>query len=205
MLYNVCNFISSGDDIMPPKAEITKEKVLEAAFEIVREHGIEVLTARSIAQRLNCSTQPIYSVYGNMEQVKDDVFNRAIDFALASIKQYDNEKNAPVMNLAIGCLLFARNEKHLFRTLYLSDYRKHYLKRNNDKLTEEMYAAFLQLDGLSAIEESKAKKMFFKLFAYWLGIGTMINTNTLELDIQEATEMLEEMYQTLAIKEGFIS
>ncbi|MBP1994373.1 TetR/AcrR family transcriptional regulator [Paenibacillus eucommiae] len=188
---------------MPPKAEITKEKILEAAFEMVREKGLEVLTARSIAQRLRCSTQPIYSVYGNMEEVKDDVFNQAVDFALASMKQFDNDKNEFAMNLAIGCLLFARNEKHLFRTLYLSDFRMDYLKRNKNKLNEELYAAFLQIDSrLSTIEESKAEKIFLKLTTYWLGIGTMINTNSLELDINEATEMLEEMYQNLTIKEG---
>ncbi|GIP32105.1 TetR/AcrR family transcriptional regulator [Paenibacillus sp. J2TS4] len=188
---------------MPPKAEITKEKLLDTAFKIVREEGLEALTARSIAQRLKCSTQPIYSVYGNMEEVKDDVFNRAVDYALASMKQYHNDKNAPAMNLAIGCLLFARNEKHLFRTLYLSDYRRHYLKRNKDKLKEEMYAAFLLLDKrLSTMAESKAEKMFRKLTTYWLGIGMIINTNTSELDIDEATEMLEEMYQTLTVKEG---
>jgi len=172
---------------------------------MVREHGLEVLTARSIAQRLKCSTQPIYSAYGNMEEVKDDVFNRAIDFALDSMKQYVNDKNEPAMNLAIGCLLFARNEEHLFRTLYLSDFRRHYLKRNKDKLNEELYVAFMQLDNrLRTIEESKVKKMFLKLTTYWLGIGTMINTTSLELDINEATEMLEEMYQTLTIKEGLI-
>lgn len=190
---------------MPPKAEMTKEKVLGAAFDILREQGLELLTARSIAQRLKCSTQPIYSIYGSMEEVKDDVFNRAVDFALANMKQYDNEKNAPAMNLAIGCLLFAHNEKCLFRALYLSDYRNHYLKRNKDKLNEEMYAAFLQIDNrLTTIEESKAEKMFLKIITYWLGIATMINTSMLELDINEATEMLEEMYQTLTRKEGFI-
>ncbi|SHE13240.1 Uncharacterised protein [Chlamydia abortus] len=188
---------------MPPKAEITKEKVLYAAFKIVREHGIDVLSARSIAQRLKCSTQPIYSVYGNMEEVKEDVFNLAVDYALASMKQYHNDNNAPAMNLAIGCLLFSRNEKHLFRTLYLSDYRSHYLKRNKDKLKEEMYAAFLQLDRrLSTMAESKAEKLFRKLTTYWLGIGMIINTNASDLDIYEATEMLEEMYQTLTVKEG---
>ncbi|BBH24172.1 TetR family transcriptional regulator [Paenibacillus baekrokdamisoli] len=190
---------------MPPKAEITKEKVLDAAFEMVREQGLEVLTARSIAQRLKCSTQPIYSMYGSMEEVNEDVFNRAVDFALTSMKQYENEKNAPAMNLAIGCLLFARNEKQLFRALYLSDYSSHYLKRNKDKLNDEIYAAFLKLDNrLSTIAESKVQKMFLKLTAYWLGIGTMINTNMLELDINEAIEMLAEMYQALTINEGVI-
>ncbi|QHW29797.1 TetR/AcrR family transcriptional regulator [Paenibacillus rhizovicinus] len=188
---------------MPPKAEISKEIILNAAFEMVREQGLDVLSARSIAQRLKCSTQPIYSVYGNMEEVKEDVFRRATDFALESMKQYHDDNNAPAMNWAIGCLLFARNEKQLFRTLYLSDYKVEFLRRNNDILHEELYAAFLQVDSrLQAIEAGKAEKMFRKIITYWLGIGTMINTNSLELDIDDATDMLGEMYQLLAMKEG---
>lgn len=190
---------------MPPKAVITKERVLNAAFEIVREQGIEVLSARSIAQRLKCSTQPIYSMYASMEEVKDDVFNRAIDFALARMKQYYNEKNVAAMNLAIGCLLFAQEEKGLFKALYLSDYRRQFLERNRDKLSEELFAAFLHIDNrLSELEESTAKSVFFKLITYWLGIGTRINTSTTELDVDEATEMLEEMYKMLTRKEGLL-
>lgn len=188
---------------MPPKTEITKEKVLDAAFEMVREHGLDILTARNIANRLNCSTQPIYSAYGRMEEIKDDVFNQAVDFALAGMKQYVNDNNAQAMNLAIGCLMFARDEKQLFKALFLSDYRTEYLKKYNDRLNDELYTAFLQIDHrLSTIDESKTRKIFLKIMTYWLGIGTMINTNTLKLDISEATEMLEEMYKALTSKEG---
>lgn len=194
-----------GDDEMPPKAVITKEKVLNAAFEIVRGQGVEALSARSIAQRLKCSTQPIYSMYASMEEVNDDVYNRAIDYALARMNQYRNEKNSAAMNLAIGCLLFAQEEKGLFRALYLSDYRRQFLVRNTDRLSESLFAAFLQIDNrLSVLEESKAKTIFFKLVTYWLGIGTSINTNTIELDINDATEMLEEMYKMLTRKEGLL-
>jgi hypothetical protein len=190
---------------MPPKAVITKEKVLNAAFEIVRGQGVEALSARSIAQRLKCSTQPIYSMYASMEEVNDDVYNRAIDYALARMNQYRNEKNSAAMNLAIGCLLFAQEEKGLFRALYLSDYRRQFLVRNTDRLSESLFAAFLQIDNrLSVLEESKAKTIFFKLVTYWLGIGTSINTNTIELDINDATEMLEEMYKMLTRKEGLL-
>ncbi|PWW07319.1 AcrR family transcriptional regulator [Paenibacillus cellulosilyticus] len=188
---------------MPPKAEITKEKVLDASFEIAREQGLEVLTARSIATKLKCSTQPIYSAYGSMEELKDDVYSRAIDFAITSMRQYEDDKNSPAMKLVLGCLLFAQNEKQLFRTIYLSDYRKYYLTRYEDRINEEIYTAFLQLDDrLSLISESKVKTMFLKLMAYWLGISTMINTNMLSLEIEEATEMVEEMYQALSIREG---
>lgn len=190
---------------MPPKAEITKEKILSTAFDMVREQGFDILTARNIARRLKCSTQPIYSTYGNMEEVKDDVFNRAIHFAIANMKQYKDVKNSPAMHLALGYLLFAQNEKQLFRMIFLSEYRKIFLSKHNDKLHEEMYTAFLQLDPrLSTISENKTKKIHMKLSTYMLGIGTMINTDMLKLEMNEATEMLEEMYQLLTMNENLV-
>lgn len=187
---------------MPPKAEITKEKVLDAAFDIVREEGLEAITARSIAQRLKCSTQPIYSVYGNMEAVKDDVYNKAVHFALSSMKEYKDESNTPALNLAVGFLQVAKNEKQLFRTIYLSGHRKYDLKTEKF-IGEEMYTAYLRQRGrLSTAAESKLKKILIRLTIYLVGMGTMINTNTLAFDMNEATEMIEEMYEALLLKEG---
>ncbi len=188
---------------MPPKAEITKEKMEAAAFDLVRTQGLDELTARSIAHKLNCSTQPIYSVYGSMEQLKDDVLHRVTDFALDVMKRYENRNNKYAMNLLIGCLLFSQDERHLFRALYLSDYRSQFLARNKDRLQEEVYAAFLGIDSrLASLEESKRKQIFVKLMTYWLGIGTVVNTKPGAIGLQEATDMLEEMYKLLTHKEG---
>ena len=187
---------------MPPKAEITKEKVVETAFQIVREQGLDALTARNIAKKLNCSTQPIYSVFENMEEVKDNVYNMAVDFALSCMKQYKNDKNSPALNLATGYLYFAKNEKQLFRTVYLSGHKKYDL--NKDKLiAQEMSTTYMRYSKrLNAIAESKLKKIFFRLSIYLVGIGAMINTDTLELDINEAVEMVKDMYEILLLSEG---
>ncbi|QGQ94218.1 TetR/AcrR family transcriptional regulator [Paenibacillus psychroresistens] len=186
---------------MPPKAEITKEKVLEAAFEIVRAHGLEALTARSIAQKLKCSTQPIYSVYGNMVELKDDVYDKAVSFANARMSEYEDEKNVLALNNAIGCLYFAKNEKQLFKTVYLSGYRKFDSK---DKLLNvESFISFLHMEhntSQTAVPESTLSKIFLKLSIYLIGIGSMINTDTLDLDINEAAEMMIEMYEALLLK-----
>ena len=44
-----------------PKQKITKEMIIETAFEIVRKEGLENLLVKNIAAKLNCSVQPIYS------------------------------------------------------------------------------------------------------------------------------------------------
>jgi AcrR family transcriptional regulator len=144
----------NGEAMMPPKAMITKETIRDAAFQMVREQGLDVLTARSIAQRMMCSTQPIYRAYGSMEELKDHVYSRAVHFALSSMQQYQNDANASAMNLAIGCLIFAQDEKQLFRVVVLSDYSKEYLKRNNDMLKDRMYAAFMQKPCVMTLRSS---------------------------------------------------
>lgn len=45
---------------MPPKARITKEMILTAVLEITRETGFEAVNARSIANKLRCSTRPCF-------------------------------------------------------------------------------------------------------------------------------------------------
>ena len=54
---------------MARKESITKTMLLEAAFELVKDEGIENLTARKLAAKAGCSTQPIFRTYKNMEEV----------------------------------------------------------------------------------------------------------------------------------------
>lgn len=44
---------------MPPKVKVTKDMVIDAAFAIAREAGAENINARTVAKKLNCSTQPV--------------------------------------------------------------------------------------------------------------------------------------------------
>lgn len=201
MLYNICYFMI-GDEDMPPKAEITREKVLNEAFEIVREQGMDALTARNLAQRIKCSTQPIYSVCGSMDQLKEDVYNQAIDFALSNMRSYENEHNSPALNLGLGYLQFARNEKQLYKTVYLSGYKSFDL--NQDKLIgEEMFTASMRHSKrLNKIDEKILRKIYLKLSIYIIGIATMINTDTIKISIDEASNMVTDMYEILLSSEN---
>ena len=45
---------------MPKPTKITKELILEKAFEIAKTQGIEKVINREIAKKLNSSIRPIY-------------------------------------------------------------------------------------------------------------------------------------------------
>ena len=55
---------------MPPKPKFTREEIAAAALEIVKESGVDALTARNLGDRLGTSSRPIFTAFKNMSEVK---------------------------------------------------------------------------------------------------------------------------------------
>ena len=62
---------------MPPKVKITKEEIINTAVNIVRNSGAPAINARTIAAILNCSTQPIFSNFATMDELRLAVLEKA--------------------------------------------------------------------------------------------------------------------------------
>ena len=65
---------------MPPKAKISRDMIIEAAYEIVRESGEENMNARNIAEKLGCSTQPVLYAFKTMDEIRENVYQKADEF-----------------------------------------------------------------------------------------------------------------------------
>ena len=63
---------------MPPKPKFTKEEIVFAAKEIVREKGLSALTAREVAEKLGSSPRPIFTVFRNMKELQEAVSESAM-------------------------------------------------------------------------------------------------------------------------------
>ena len=106
---------------MPRKETITKSDILKAAFELAREEGMEEVTARHLATKAGCSTQPIFRLYKNMEEVLADVMTEAISFFDSFYAAYPKSQATPFVNLGLAYISFAEKEKNLFRLMFLND------------------------------------------------------------------------------------
>lgn len=105
---------------MPPKPRITREMILEAAFALAREQGIGAVSARSIADRLGCSTQPVLYHFTRVEAVRSEVYRMADEMHSAYLMQLAPEQN-PMLSIGLNYIRFAAEEKPLFRLLFQSD------------------------------------------------------------------------------------
>ena len=52
--------VQRKDDVMPTQIKISKEMILDAAFDIVRNQVMEKLSNRELANKLKCSIRPIF-------------------------------------------------------------------------------------------------------------------------------------------------
>ena len=73
---------------MPKTTTITKEMIINSTFEIVREEGFYNISARKIAKKIGCSTQPIYWVYNSMDDLIRDVVNKVVSYLSEILKNY---------------------------------------------------------------------------------------------------------------------
>jgi AcrR family transcriptional regulator len=102
---------------MTQKISFTREAVIEAAFSLAREKGWGSVTARSIAKKLGSSTMPLYSSLKSMEEIEGEVRARA-EALLLDFQRRVYTGDVP-LDQAVGYVTFARDERSLFRFLYV--------------------------------------------------------------------------------------
>lgn len=103
---------------MARKKEIDKQKILDAAYKLAVRGGIESLTARNIAKAVNCSTQPIYLEFENMQDLRNQVLARISD-ELKSNTLQQNFTGEPLIDLDLSYLYFAKEHVDLFRAMFV--------------------------------------------------------------------------------------
>lgn len=179
---------------MPPKAKITKEMILNASLEITREIGFEMVNARSIANKLKCSTRPIFTCYENMDELKKEFLDFVYEYYERYVTDYqDSAKVSSYLMLPLSYIEFAQEEPFLFKLLFIDDMelkmitaRDFYKEIDN----EEKAKAFAEAIG---IDRERAKAIFLDLFLYSHGIAVLTTTQKMMLGRDDVKKMVENV------------
>lgn len=178
---------------MPPKARVTRDMILDAAFELVRAEGQEALNVRTLARRLGCSTQPILYNFPTMDALKDAVYEKADRFHTASILPRGGEGPDALLELGLNYVRFGHEEKHLFRFLFESN---RFGGMDLNALLKgpgvgELVAILAGGLGCSAAD---AEKVFLTFFAVAHGLASLLCHNAMDYDETECAGMLETVF-----------
>ncbi len=184
---------------MPPKVKVTKEEIINTAVDIVRKSGAQAINARTIASILNCSTQPVFSNFATMDELRLAVVEKA-DILCQEYMRREVESGAFPTYKANGMayIRFAKEEKELFKLLYMRD-RSGETASEGSEITDKMEDIVHNNTGLGGAD---AKLFHLEMWAYVHGIATMFATGFFDLDWELVSKMLTDAYQGLRKQYG---
>ena len=177
---------------MPPKVRISKEDVVEASLELVRQGGMSSLNARAIARQLKCSTQPIFRVFSSMEDLKAAVMGRIGEFYNVYFDAHlQREDVPPYKATGLAYIHFARDEKEFFKILFMRD-------RTGEGEAAEDHSFDVAVERImvaTGMNREAAARFHLDMWVFVHGIATMLATTYLDLGDELISELLTDAYQ----------
>lgn len=181
---------------MARKETITIEKISDTAFAMTREEGFSNVTARKVAAKAGCSTQPIFRVYKNMEELWTAVYQRAVSFFRDYYSLFPRMGKTPFSNLGMAYIAFAREEKHLFELLFVSG--GPFKKSMYEVLNGENGNVVYEINLATAMGCTNAGDLFMRMWIFIHGAACMSLTGDYDLSDRETMALLETSFEAFA-------
>lgn len=185
---------------MPPKAKFTKNEIVAEAFRIVRNEGMQALTARSLGNGLKSSPRPIFTVFKSMEEVQCEV----LCYAKELYNQYISEglkENPAFKGVGKAYIQFAIEEPKLFQLMFMSEQKEipdvnsvlGLIDYNNEKILKSIE------DGYG-LNYELSKLLYLHLWIYAHGIAVLLATKVCNFSADEISLMLTQVCSNLLKK-----
>lgn len=180
---------------MPAAKKVSKDEIIDAAVDVLRDGGFSAINARSVAKKLGCSTQPIYFSFKNMEELKAALTDRAIRMHTRHVRdllRIHEGSDSRYSSYGMGFVKFAAEEKQLFRWLYLEGEQRGAYR--NDVLFSEVITVIVDEFGYS---EEVARRFHQDMVYFTYGLAILANTDHLNLTESELREAFRREFRAL--------
>lgn len=182
---------------MPPKSKFTKEQIVEAALDIIREKGADCLTSRALGRKLGSSSCPIFTVFNNMKEVKKSTIEKAkliykeyVDKGLTEVPAFKG--------VGTQYILFAMNEPNLFKLLFMTEQNLVSNLEGVLPMIDENYEQILlSIVTGYGVERDSAERLYRHLWIYTHGIATLCITNMCCFTGKDINDMMAEVFLSL--------
>ena len=180
---------------MPAAKKISRDRILDAAVQVLRDGGFSAINARSVARKLGCSTQPIYLSFQNMDALKAALTERAIEMHTQRVRdslRAHEGNDSRYSSYGMGFVKFAAEEKQLFRWLYLEG--EQLGPYQNDVLLPEVIDVIVEEFGYS---EEVARRFHQDMIYFSYGLAILANTDHLRLTDAGLREAFRREFRAL--------
>lgn len=169
---------------MAPKNKFTREEMVMAAMRVVQKHGSAALTARAVADELGVSTQPIFTCFRTMDELKSEVRNAAERVYRDYVAEGLNAR-IPFFCFGMQYIRFAKEERELYRLLFLN--------QGGGAIEAMESSKPIILESLMRIynmNEREAERLYRDMWLVVNSFGALIVTDSCPYDDEEIGKIL---------------
>lgn len=175
---------------MPPLKKISKEDIIKAGYEIVEKTGIDSINARDLAKKLNCSVQPIFSNFENMDSLKDDVLNYCYQQYIDYMKLSKDYKDT-----GIRYIRFAKIKPNVFKAIFTIPSNRNAM---DCMINDESFTIIAtNMRKLNNFTDEMIKDFHLKMWLFTQGIVSLILNHTCNFSDEDIELLLVEQYLAL--------
>lgn len=169
-----------------PKIKFTKNDILNAAYDVMKQNGIKHISARRIAEKFKGSTAPIYANFSTIDELKKEVIRMAEEKLNEYL--YRDYTGRELFDAAMGFIKFARDEKELFRAIFLDAAEG--FSDLFDKTMRVLLKEEIVLKSFPKLSFTQAKDGIERLWVHLFGYATLVFVSTNPEN--ETNEVIEE-------------
>lgn len=170
---------------MAPRNKFTKDEMLAAAVRVVRKSGVGSLTAQALAKELHISTQPVFTCFGTIGNLKSEAHIAAEKIFDSYIKEGLKEK-IPFLGYGMKYFKFAKEELPLYRMLFLESNENSTL--SGMKHAQDMLRPTLM--KIYNINENEANRYFRDMWIASHGLATLLVTGRCPYSEEELQKIM---------------
>lgn len=182
---------------MSRKVTVTKEMIIEGAFALAREQGLFAVTARKLAAGIGCSTQPLFRVYENMNQLYMDLYKRVIAYFSEYYESHPKRLDTPFADLGMAYISFAKEESNLFRMLFLQE---NPLGMSMYDLVNGGERGFVmkEIRRIRHADSEKVSEIFMEIWIFIHGCACMALMNDFDMSEEEMMLLLQKAFASFS-------
>jgi len=177
---------------MARKIEVTKEKMLQTAYEILKEEGYDAVNIKTIAARVGCSTKPISWQFGNMHEMRKEIYKYATEQLYTGIEEKLSKLSAVDAFFETGKIYISNaiDSPNVFRFLCVDDPGDivDENKSVNDLLGDDFIKEKLVKE--LSLPLNIVERIVADIVIYTHGLATMLLWDSFKLDKQTAFQMI---------------
>lgn len=178
---------------MPRSVQITKEKILTAALDVLIREGYSAVSIKSIARELNCSTQPIAWQFGNMDNMREALTMEAVTYANKKMMPTSTDCIEAFWQIGYGYINLAFDTPNLFRFVYMGESKNYCRGGFYSILTDKGNAVLIdKLYPYLNISREQAEMLFQRMIVYTHGMVSLVVAGVLNCTKEQVYSIVKD-------------